>query len=80
LTTHCSPAVEKPRSARIDASATLTIVTSSTPMNCARQHRTRTKVRLRLNMTPCSTATRKSASGAWSDLAGMPSYGRGAAS
>src|SRR2546423_2150930 len=38
---------EKPRSARIDGSATFTIETSRITMNCAAQHRTSVQVFLR---------------------------------
>ena len=42
----------KPRSARIDGSATFTIETSRMTMNCARQQRTSVRVRRRASVTP----------------------------
>src|SRR3954469_25046218 len=41
LTTHCRSVAVKPRSLRIDGSATFTIETSRMTMNCARQQRKR---------------------------------------
>jgi hypothetical protein len=49
FTIHCSPVVDAPRSVPIEGSATLTIATSTSTMNWARQQSTRIAVR---RMTP----------------------------
>jgi hypothetical protein len=49
FTTHWRPVAEKPRSLRIEGSATFTIETSRITMNCAAQHSTRVHVFRRLS-------------------------------
>src|SRR4051812_6624583 len=65
FTTHWRSVAEKPRSLRIDGSATFTIETSRMTMNCAVQQRTRVQSFRRLSVTGCPrnvTSTRRTAS------------------
>ena len=56
--THCKLSCEKPRSFLIDGSATFTIATSSTTMNCA------------ATMTARASQRRRSPSSAWPSRSG----------